>query len=283
MKRFGRFRRTHGRRVHMAGKGIYLLPNLCTTASLFFGFRSIVNSLNGNYARAAWMILVCGIFDLLDGRIARLTNTRSRFGVEYDSLVDLTSFGLAPGILMYTWSLKSFGKLGWLIAFVYFACGALRLARFNAQHDTAEHSFFQGLPIPLAGYLLATYLIFHLHHLPRVSPHLNFVCLGMTLVAALLMVSTIRYWSGKLFRLTRLDSFFALVALVVLIFVISLFPETILFALVVMYVLSGPVYELVRRTPVGRVFERLVPSRMRHRSHSSVTGPSTEEGPHAEA
>ncbi len=263
MSRLRRFRRSRMRTSRMAGKGIYLLPNLCTTASLFFGFLSIVKSLGGHYTKAAWMILVAGIFDLLDGRIARLTGTGSRFGIEYDSLVDLTSFGLAPGILMYTWSLSSFGKLGWLIAFLYFACGALRLARFNVQQGDVDYMFFQGLPIPMAAYMLATYVIFHHHHFSDVSPQYNLVCIGMTLGAALLMVTTVRYWSGKIFALSRVDSFFALVALVALIFVIALYPETILFCMALLYVVSGPFHELCRRTAVGDVLKKALPARRR--------------------
>lgn len=261
MRRLRRFHRSRTRTSRMAGKGIYLLPNLCTTASLFFGFLSIVNALGGRYTKAAWMILVAGIFDLLDGRIARLTGTGSRFGIEYDSLVDLTSFGLAPGILMYTWSLRSFGKLGWLIAFLYFACGALRLARFNVQQGSVEYTFFQGLPIPMAAYLLATYVIFHHHHFGNVSPQYSLICIGMTLGAALLMVSTVRYWSGKIFTLSRIDSFFALVALVVLIFIVALYPETILFFLALLYFASGLFHELCRRTAVGSVLKRVLPKR----------------------
>ncbi len=246
----------------MAQKGIYVLPNLCTTASLFFGFLSIVKSLGGEFTKAAWMILVSGIFDMLDGRIARLTNTDSRFGVEYDSLVDLTSFGLAPGILMYVWSLKSFGKLGWLVAFLYFACGALRLARFNVQVDSVESKYFQGLPIPMAAYTLASFVIFHHHHFDG-SGYLNLFSIGLTLCAALLMVSTVRYWSGKILTWTKVDSFFALVALMILIFVIALYPETIIFTMTLGYVTSGFAYEIIHRRPMKRIAQRMLPQRWR--------------------
>lgn len=253
-----RFRRTRKRKSGMAGKGIYLLPNLCTTACLFFGFLSIVQSLNGRFTKAAWMIIVAGIFDLLDGRIARLTKTNSRFGVEYDSLGDLTSFGLAPGILMYTWTLNSFGKLGWLVAFLYFACGALRLARFNVQQNNVELRYFQGLPIPMAAYALATYVIFNYHHLGGIGQY-NLVAMGLTLGTALLMVSTVRYWSGKVIALSRLDSFFALVAIVVVIFVIALHPETILWMMVLFYIASGLLYELFKRRPMRCLVDKLRP------------------------
>lgn len=253
-----RLRRSAKRGKAMAGRGIYLLPNLCTTASLFFGFMSIVKSLGGEFTKAAWMILVAGIFDLLDGRIARLTNTGSRFGVEYDSLVDLTSFGLAPGIMMYLWTLKSFGKLGWLIAFLYFACGALRLARFNVQQNNIESKYFQGLPIPMAAYTLATYVIFNFHYLEGHSQY-NLIGLSLTICVALLMVSTVRYWSGKIFTLSRIDSFFALVALIVVIFVVALYPETIMFAMVLSYIVIGILYEILKRTPLRRVMRKFRP------------------------
>ena len=131
-------------------RGVYILPNLVTTGSLFAGFYGIVATMNGNYNLAAWFILISAIFDGLDGKVARLTGTTSRFGVEYDSLADLVAFGVAPGLLMYAWALKPFGKLGWLAAFLYVVCGALRLARFNVQVDTVESKRFVGLPIPAA-------------------------------------------------------------------------------------------------------------------------------------
>nr|WP_304412857.1 CDP-diacylglycerol--serine O-phosphatidyltransferase [Desulfuromonas sp. TF] len=119
-------------------KGVYILPNLFTTGSLFAGFYGIVATMNGGYVVAAWFILISSIFDALDGKVARLTGTTSRFGVEYDSLADLVAFGVAPGLLMYAWALKPFGKMGWLAAFLYVVCGALRLARFNVQVNTVE-------------------------------------------------------------------------------------------------------------------------------------------------
>ncbi|MFA5811710.1 MAG: CDP-diacylglycerol--serine O-phosphatidyltransferase, partial [bacterium] len=179
-------------------RGVYLLPNLCTSASLFCGFFSVIKSLSGDFTAAAWAILLAGIFDLLDGRLARLAKAESQFGIEYDSLVDLSSFGLAPGILMYTWSLYGLQKLGWLAAFLYFACGALRLARFNVQHDDVEHDYFQGLPIPIAAYVIATYVIFYQHYF-SFPPEGSAIVAAMTMTLGLLMVSTIRYRSMKSF------------------------------------------------------------------------------------
>lgn len=265
MKRFRRlrrFRRDRMNRRRMAEKGIYVLPNLCTTASLFFGFLSIVKALGGEFTKAAWLIMVAGIFDLLDGRIARLTRTGSRFGAEYDSLVDLSSFGLAPGILMYMWCLRAFGKLGWLVAFLYFACGALRLARYNVQRHSVEYRFFQGLPIPMAAYTLCAYVIFYNHVSHHLSEQFNIIGMFLTLTLALLMVSTVRYWSGKAFALSRLDSFFALVLLVVVIFIVALHPEVCIFLLVMGYAGSGLVYEVLHRRPFVRYYRKIRPEKV---------------------
>ena len=136
-------------------KGVYLLPNLITSASLFGGFYSIIASLDGDFEKAAIAIFISAILDGLDGRIARLTGSTSKFGVEYDSLADLIAFGLAPGVLIFTWGLRPFGRYGWLAAFLYVVCGALRLARFNVQITTIESKRFNGLPIPAAAVLVA--------------------------------------------------------------------------------------------------------------------------------
>lgn len=225
-------------------RGVYLLPNLCTTASLFCGFYSVAKSLSGDFVQAAWAILLAGIFDLLDGRIARLAKAESDFGIEYDSLVDLASFGLAPGILIYTWSLYGLKKIGWLAAFIFFACGALRLARFNVQHDDVEMDYFQGLPIPIAAYVIATFVIFY-HHLFLFPPEGAYYVAGITMLMALLMVSTIRYRSMKVIDLKSRYSFFALVLLVFAIFVIAIKPEITMFVLTLSYVASGIVEELI--------------------------------------
>lgn len=225
-------------------KGVYLLPNLCTTASLFCGFYSVVKSLSGDFTSAAWAILLAGVFDLLDGRIARLAKAESAFGIEYDSLVDLASFGLAPGILMYTWSLYGMRKLGWLAAFLFFACGALRLARFNVQHDDVELEFFQGLPIPLAAYVLATYVIFY-HHMSVFPPEGSIFVVVLTILLAFLMVSTIRYRSMKVIDIRRRNSFFALVLVVFGIVLVAIKPEVTMFILTLGYVASGIIEELI--------------------------------------
>ncbi len=238
------------------GKGIYLLPNLCTTASLFCGFFSIVKSLSGDYILAAWAILLSGIFDLLDGRLARLAHAQSEFGIEYDSLVDLASFGLAPGIMVYTWTLFTLKKVGWLAAFLYFACGAMRLARFNLQHTTIEGKRFQGLPIPIAAYVLATYVIFY-HNYFAIPPEGSYLVCAMTVVLALLMVSNIGYLSFKEFDFKHRNSFFALVLLVIGIFIVALSPEATMFILAVGYVGFGIVEHIVRMRKKGSFIARM--------------------------
>jgi len=242
----------HKRRESMK-KGVYILPNLCTTGSLFCGFFSVVKSLSGDFNSAAWAILLAGIFDLLDGRVARLAKAESAFGIEYDSLVDLSSFGLAPGIMIYTWTLYGMKKLGWLAAFLFFACGALRLARFNVQHDDVEIEYFQGLPIPVAAYVMATYVIFY-NHMFMFPPEGSLFVVVMAITLGLLMVSTVKYRSMKLIDIKRRNSFFVLVLLVFGIVLVAIKPEVTMFALAVAYVLSG-ILEGTFRHIRGRKYE----------------------------
>ncbi|MBI4367444.1 MAG: CDP-diacylglycerol--serine O-phosphatidyltransferase [Deltaproteobacteria bacterium] len=248
-------------------RGIYLLPSLCTTANLFCGFYSIVKSLHHEFVAAAWAIVVAGLFDFLDGRVARLAHAESEFGIEYDSLVDLASFGLAPGILIYTWSLAGFNKMGWLVAFLFFACGALRLARFNVQVDSVERTYFQGLPIPAAAYLVATGVIVYHHLVGAVLPIRSWIVLGVTVLLAMLMISTIRYRSFKQLDLRGRWSFFSLVFVVGGIFVIAAEPEISLFMLVCGFVGMGLIEEVVTmrkgRQVLARVRERRAARRER--------------------
>ena len=158
-RRHGRKRRRRPQdgEIH---RGTYILPNLFTTANMFCGFFGMVNSFDGHYQTAAVAILASCLFDILDGKVARLVGATSRFGVEYDSLADLVAFGVGPAVLMYMWALKPFGRLGWLAAFLFMACGALRLARFNVQVDTVSKKYFVGLPIPGAACMVSTIVLF---------------------------------------------------------------------------------------------------------------------------
>jgi CDP-diacylglycerol--serine O-phosphatidyltransferase len=225
-------------------KGIYILPNLFTSAGLFAGFYSIVATLNGDFERAAWAVVISGICDAADGRIARLTATTSKFGVEYDSLSDLLAFGLAPALLAYEWALRPYGKWGWSVAFLFVVCGALRLARYNVQIDNVEAVSFKGLPIPAAAAMVVgTVLIFYKFDTPGPTEH-PAVPLVIALLA-LLMVSNVKYSSFKELNLRRRKPFPVLIGIIVLLILIVNEPQIVGFTLALLYVLHGPVVSLV--------------------------------------
>lgn len=232
----------NGEKIDMAEgmrKGIYILPNLFTTGSLFAGFYSMVATMNGDYKTAAIWVLVSSIFDGLDGKVARLTGTTSKFGVEYDSLADLVAFGVAPGILMYSWALKPFGRLGWLAAFLFVVCGALRLARFNVQVNTVESKRFVGLPIPAAASMVsATVLLFN--HFGWPGSFKKLAILILIYLLAFLMVSNFRYYSFKDPGLIKRQPFVFLVLAILLLIVIAAEPVLMLFLLFLCYIFSGP-------------------------------------------
>lgn len=228
-------------------KGIYLLPNFFTTANLFCGFFSMIRTLNGDYLVAAWILFLAGLFDFLDGRVARLTKTSSRFGLEYDSLSDITSFGIAPALLMYKWSLFNFGRLGWAVAFLFFACGALRLARFNVQSASVEKKDFQGLPIPTAAACPTSYVILHHHYYGGGTTESYFV-LVLTLVVALLMVSRIPYRSLKMIDQNPRVHFILLVLLVGIVGLLAAAPQIMLFVAAMGYMLLG-IAEQILKSP----------------------------------
>jgi CDP-diacylglycerol--serine O-phosphatidyltransferase len=233
----------NGEKIDMAEsmrKGIYILPNLFTTGSLFAGFYGIVATTDGDFHSAAIWILISSIFDGLDGKVARMTGTSTKFGVEYDSLADLVAFGVAPGILMYSWALKPFGRLGWLAAFLFVVCGALRLARFNVQVNTVESKRFVGLPIPAAASMVsATVLLFHRFGWPGSFKKLAILILIYSL--AFLMVSSFRYYSFKDPELIKRQPFAVLVLAILLLIVIAAEPVVMLFVIFLLYVLSGPI------------------------------------------
>lgn len=234
-------------------RGIYLLPNLMTTLALFAGFYAVIAGMNGQFMQGAIAIFVAMVFDGLDGRIARMTNSSSAFGAEYDSLADMVSFGLAPALLLYQWALNDYGKLGWLIAFVYTAGAALRLARFNTQVGVADKRYFQGLPSPAAAALLAGFVWMVESNQLDMGIE-NFVALTLTLLAGLLMVSNIRFNSFKEFNFKDKVPFVTLLFIVMIFVVITLKPSVILFGLFLLYTLSGLVMTLVhmRRTRAQR-------------------------------
>lgn len=224
---------------------VYLLPNFVTTMNMFFGFYSVVASINADFVMAAWAILIASIFDMLDGRVARLAKATSSFGVEYDSLCDLVSFGVAPGVLLYTWALEPFGRLGWLAAFLFVACGALRLARFNVTTSSLPPGYFQGLPIPMAAGIVATFLIFNDALLWPVMSSARIVALVIALGMASLMVSSIPFPSFKEFNWRSRASFGYLLVGVLVMILIAVRPEVTLFALLSSYVALSLVWALV--------------------------------------
>jgi CDP-diacylglycerol--serine O-phosphatidyltransferase len=226
-------------------RGIYVLPNLFTSASLFCGFYAIIAAIQGRYETAAVAILISFLLDGLDGRIARFTNTTSRFGTEFDSLSDLVAFGVAPGVLAFKWALAPLGRLGWLACFMYVICGALRLARFNVQKDTLETNFFKGLPIPGAASFVASLILFTsaLGVLPESR---QIIIITMIYVLSFLMVSTLDYPNFKEFHLKKQKPFNALVTIILILMVIAYKPKIMLFMIMVVYVLSGPVITTYR-------------------------------------
>ncbi len=223
-------------------KSAYLLPNILTSLCMFSGFYAIVAAIKGNFSGAAVAILVAAIFDGLDGRVARLTKTTSRFGVEYDSLSDMVSFGVAPAVIGLLWGLQGYGRLGWLAAFLYAACTALRLARFNtlSQSGTMSKAYFLGLPCPAAAVMVATTILFF-DFLHIAGPIKNPWVLAMIYFLAFLMVSNIRYFSFKEAGWFQRHPFSAIVAVLVVMTVAALEPNVTLFCITLFYVLSGPV------------------------------------------
>ena len=220
-------------------RGIFLLPNLLTTGNLFCGFYGIVAAIKYDFRTAAVAILFACLFDILDGKVARLTGSDSQFGVEYDSLADLVAFGVAPGLLVYLWALKPFGRLGWVAAFLFVACGALRLARFNVQSDAAPKKHFVGLPIPGAALMVATTVLFF-YRMGGSGPTKHFLLLAMTYVLGFLMVSSIPYSSFKEFDGFQRMPFRTLFLIVLLFSVVAAQPSIMLFTLGLVYVSSGP-------------------------------------------
>jgi len=218
-------------------KGIYLLPNAITLCGMFAGFFSIIASLDGKFTAAAWAIVLAGVFDGLDGWVARLTNTSSRFGVELDSLADVISFGVAPAVLSFTWALSPFGRVGWAVAFLYTACGALRLARFNVQKETEEKKSFTGMPIPAAAGVVSAFVIFYANM--TWAPDRSYFVLVIVILISFLMVSTLRFHSLKEINMRERKPFFILVALVFVIAVFYMHPELTMFSIAITYISIG--------------------------------------------
>lgn len=227
-------------------RGIYLLPNLFTTGALFSGFYAITAAMNGQFEIAAIAIFIAMVLDGLDGRVARLTNTQSAFGAEYDSMADMISFGAAPALVMYAWSLSALGKAGWVAAFVHAAGAALRLARFNTQLGTQDKRYFQGLPSPSAAAIPAGFIwVAVKYEIPLES--IQYIGLGMAVCTGLLMVSNFRYYSFKDIDLHGRVSFLWAILVVLLFALLYTNTPLVLFTIFTLYALSGPILTLGRR------------------------------------
>ena len=234
-------------------KGIYLLPNLLTTGAMFCGFYAIVAGMNDKFEIAAIAVFIAMILDGLDGRVARMTNTQTEFGAEYDSLSDLISFGLAPALVMYQWALVdmkdmgiAWGKAGWLAAFIYVACAALRLARFNTQIGKVDKRYFIGLPSPAAAAVMVG-MVWFFNDIGITGDKMKLYAFALSLFVGLLMVSNFRFYSFKDFDLKNKVPFLAILLMILVFALTTIDPPKVLFAVFLLYSLSGPLLCLVRR------------------------------------
>ncbi len=239
-------------------KGIYLLPNFLTSISLLSGFYAIVASFDRRFDYAAIAIFISCLFDMLDGRVARLTHSTSKFGVEYDSLSDVIAFGVAPAVLVYVWALRSYGNFGWLAAFLFVACGAVRLARFNVQVDTIQKKSFLGLPIPAAAAVIAGSVLFYKWlgypgTFKSFNPFISALAPLFVYTLAFLMVSNVRYYSFKDMAYFKRRPFRSTVTAIILLVIILSEPQFTLFVATLCYAISGPIYSLILkvRKPVS--------------------------------
>jgi CDP-diacylglycerol--serine O-phosphatidyltransferase len=226
-------------------RAVYLIPNLLTTGNLFSGLFAILAVFHGHYLAAAVAIMVALIFDMLDGKSARWTNSTSQFGVEYDSLADLVAFGVAPGLLMYGWALSVYDMLGPAVMFAFVACGALRLARFNVMTATSESKYFTGLPIPAAASVVATLVIFDREVAQFGLAEKPVMVLVLTLALAFLMVSTIKYRSFKDLKFSGRAHFDNLVLAILVLMLVIAWPQVMLFVVFACYAVSGPIEKLI--------------------------------------
>jgi CDP-diacylglycerol--serine O-phosphatidyltransferase len=245
LKRFGRRAEDTGR---PRGRGIYLLPNAFTTAALFCGFYAIVMAMNQQFAHACWAVFIAMILDALDGRVARLTNTQSEFGAQYDSLSDMVSFGAAPALVIYEWSLRGLGKLGWIAAFVYCAGAALRLARFNTNIEVVDKRFFQGLPSPAAAGVVVGFIMFMTDPDINISARqVDWVSWCLAVFAGLTMVSNVPFYSFKDVNFRKSVPFIVVFLIALALALLAIDPPKVLWPIFVVYGLSGYVVFLIQR------------------------------------
>jgi CDP-diacylglycerol--serine O-phosphatidyltransferase len=246
--RFARFNKFARHPVDGRHRGIYLLPNAFTTAALFCGFYAIVMAMNQNFEHACWAVFIAMILDALDGRIARLTNTQSEFGAQYDSLSDMVSFGAAPALVIYEWSLRGLGKLGWIAAFVYCAGAALRLARFNTNIQVVDKRFFQGLPSPAAAALVVGFILMMTDPDINVSARqMDWVSWVIAVFAGLTMVSNVPFYSFKDVNFRKSVPFIAVFLIALGFALVAIDPPKVLWPIFLLYGLSGYAVFLWRR------------------------------------
>jgi CDP-diacylglycerol--serine O-phosphatidyltransferase len=228
-------------------RGIYLLPNLLTTGAMFAGFYAVIAGMGGDFSSACVAIIVAMFLDGLDGRVARLTNTQSAFGAEYDSLSDMLAFGVAPALICFSWALSELGKIGWTAAFIYVACAALRLARFNVQLGTTDKKYFIGLASPSAAGLVV-FMVWALHEYGiEVTPAVAVMAAWVTAIAGMLMVINIRYYSFKDIDFRNRVPFVVILAIVLVMVIVAWHPPTVLFSMAILYAASGPVMAIYSR------------------------------------
>ncbi|MFA7668431.1 MAG: CDP-diacylglycerol--serine O-phosphatidyltransferase [Burkholderiaceae bacterium] len=264
-------------------RGIYLLPNAFTTANLFAGFYAVVQAMNGRFEMAAIALFLAMVFDGMDGRVARLTNTQSSFGEQYDSMADMISFGIAPALVMYTWVLQGLGRWGWLAAFVYVVGAALRLARFNTNIAIVDKRFFQGLPSPSAAALMAGFVWLAVDNKLSLSANtVPWIAFTLTVYAGLAMVSNAPFYSGKSFALSRSVPFWVMLVLVGAFVFVSANPPLALFGLFVLYGLSGWVI-MAWRWKRARDLTRLRSDSMQEDSTAASEGERGDKTPPGEA
>ena len=228
-------------------RGIYLLPNLLTLGALFSGFYAVISGMSGNFNEAGWAILIAGILDGLDGRIARLTNSQSAFGAQFDSLSDMVSFGMAPALIMFSWAFAPLGRVGWAASFIYMSCAALRLARFNVQLGTVDKRFFLGLQSPLAAGLVTFVPWVGYRYGLEVTPIISYLAAILTVFAGLLMISNYHYFSFKELHFRGTVPYIVFLFTVVLLVVIAQNPHEVLLSMCVIYAISGPAGWLYRK------------------------------------
>lgn len=231
-------------RITKMKKGIFILPSLLTLTSIFLSFSAIIFAINGDFMWAAGLVIAAAFFDGIDGRVARLTKTTTRFGLELDSLADVISFGVAPALLMYLWALTSYGRVGWVIAFVFVACGALRLARFNVQSGSIDPKRFNGLPIPAAACMVATTMLF-VEKIGLDPDHYRLLLLIMTFGLSFLMVSGVKFHAFKDLGFAREKPFTTTVGFVLVLALIAASPFVVPFFICAAYVISGPILTMV--------------------------------------